>query len=164
MRLRHLEAEKHHRIWMFLELFFSFAVPSPLSLFLYLLMPEPISTCLCLRGCRQPKSVDVRLKISSQGIKRRRCCYDYYALLPVRAHEIMLARSVDVLSQCNKINHVCPPEIRTNILTFSLFFIIWRGLGVVCSTVWECVLCRSRLWTERPIDFTFTFQYLFYVN
>lgn len=67
-------------------------LPSPLSLFLYLLMPEPISTRLCLRGCRQPKSVDVRLKISLQGIKKRRCCYDYYALLPVPAHEIMSAR------------------------------------------------------------------------
>lgn len=63
-------------------------LPSPPSLFLYLLMPEPISTSFCLRGCRQPKSVDVRLKISLQGIMRRRCCYDYYALLPAPVHEM----------------------------------------------------------------------------
>lgn len=127
MSLHHLEAEKHHRKWMFLELFLFFPSPSPLSLFQYLLMPEPISVSLCLRGCRQPKSMDVWLKISLQGIMRQRCCYDYYALLPVPAHEIMLELWSTTLdpSHCNEINHTRPLEIRTNILTFTLFGGVW---------------------------------------
>lgn len=148
MRLRHLEAEEHHRNGMFLELFFVFlfAPPSPLSLFLYLLMPEPISTRLCLRGGRQPEWEDVRLEISLQGIKRRRCCSDYSALLPVPAHEIMSARQSAVLDppQRNEINHVRPLEIGTNVLTFSCFFCLFVFGGGLVLSFEVCVCCAGQ--------------------
>lgn len=71
-------------------------------------------------GTDSLKSMAVWLEISLQGIMRQWCCYDYYAMLPLPAYEIMVELKDTILdpSQHNVINHTHPLDIRTNNLTF----------------------------------------------